>query len=487
MTSYDAVKELVQNGNNTHTDIQNALDISYEHAAKLMKDMAEDGILVRERDGRSFVYHVGDGTPTETGGDDGAAGTESDFAAEREFNQMVVPSTLGSIGGEETLKPDRTGYDFDEDVPSRDTTPQYIEAGNEYSAMKAAVDYREEVGAPVRIRISGPQGAGKTLSAENIAADNGWPLFTINAGSAVPSDLKGSAVMVKDGDSTVTRWSDGTLLRALLSASERPTVLLIDEVNRAPPEVKSPLFSALDYRGQIEVPFTGERVRANPMNLIVFSTMNEGRNFHGLQPMDAAEKRRLSSSGKFNVDYLGVNHPEKEAKLISDSSPIALALAEEMVEVANHVRRLARNDGPVTQGIPTSEMVAWAKQAAARDMAGIDKPVRRAAEDVILGGVYEFDGGSDTDEVSEVRTIIESKFDKTPADPVAYAEYAGLTGDGESDDDDAPLGEVDSEAYECRDCGMSWPNYDALDAAGGAESFTCPDCDEGDVVRQSTL
>ena len=101
-------------------------------------------------------------------------------------------------------------------------------------------------------------------------------------------------------------------------------------MNRARPEAKSVLFSALDHRATVELEGgRNEIIKGDAENLIVFGTINQGRGYK-VQPMDIAEKRRFGA--KWDVDYLGVTYPDREAQLIEERTGIDRPVAERAVD-----------------------------------------------------------------------------------------------------------------------------------------------------------
>lgn len=275
-------------------------------------------------------------------------------------------------------------YEFDEYVPTDVST--YVQYEEELDRMLAAIRTRDVTGKLPRFLLGGPTGSGKTHCARYLAARLDAPLITIQGKYSLhEANLLGSPILV--GGETV--WSDGPLTKALLASRERPVVLLLDEVNRARPEAKGVLFSALDDRGRVELDGRGgEVIQGNPQNLIVVGTVNEGPGYYTEQ-LDRAERRRFGN--KWTVDYLGLVDVEREAQLIAAETPISMTLATQLVETANDIRTQARDgaDSALDAGVPTAMVLAWARTAFAYDHDGISNPVVEAARDAVVRPFYD--------------------------------------------------------------------------------------------------
>ena len=403
----DTVHDLIEEGHTTASEIEEQTGLDYTHVSRELKNMAEDGDLVREKDGRGYKYFVPDDEADDSPGLGGKAADTGSVALRRD-------------------------YEWDDWVPSG--VPEYVATDGEFEEIKSEVDYVEECGNPAHIRMTGPTGAGKTHLPTYLAQENGWPLFDISVKWAIDTtDLLGRFVYINDE----TRWINGPLTKAIMASNERPVVLLLDEINRARPESKAALFEALDDRAQVTLDaLGGKTVEGDAENLYVFSTMNVGSG-HVVEELDLAEQRRLG--GMWEVDYLGRNHPDREADLLTERTPIHDGLAHQLVEAANDVRDLADEVGEqVDRGIPTGVLMEWAHSCQKRAYARLSNPVMRAAKSTVVRGFYQ-DGDRDAPGRDVVVSTIESHFDGVPADAVLEAdEWAAWT--GESLDDEIDMG-----------------------------------------------
>lgn len=344
--------------------------VSPSTARRYCKQLAEDDAsrVVRERDpgGSGFVYGLRD--------DSTGASSEMSVHGDREYSWAQLVPDVSDAG--------------------------YVEVDGERSDIKAILDARETTGQLPRFRLTGPPGTGKTTLAKTIAAERQWPLITIQVVASMrDADLLGSPHLI-GGESV---WVDGPATKALLCSQERPVLVLIDEVNRAPFHRKSTFQSFLDDRAQVSLELRGgEVIEGDAQNLVTIATMNEGPEYE-TYPIDPAEKRRHGNV--WEVPYLGFVDADREADILTARAPIADDLARLLVQCANEVRTLALEDAtsPIEAGIATSTLIEWAQTAAAYRQADRPQPVQRAARTRVVEPHYA-DVAAD-----EVRAIIESE------------------------------------------------------------------------------
>lgn len=304
-------------------------------------------------------------------------------------------STTDDSGTTESKNPDtettakelpvNRDYNFSDRIP--EDIPEYKESGTERTRIMAEIRNKSETNQLPRYLVSGDTGTGKTHLARSIAEERESPMFVIQGKYSLDSsDLLGSPVLV-NGE---TIWTDGVLTKALLASREREVVLLVDEVNRARPESKGILFSALDDRCEVVLDArNGEKIKGRPENLIVIGTINEGSDY-AVQDMDKAEKRRFGR--KFEVDYLGREHPELEAEIMEERTPVFSEMASKMVQASNEIRDASENpDSVIDSGIPTSALLDWSRTAYSYEEAGIENPVIQAGIDSVVRPVFRKD------------------------------------------------------------------------------------------------
>jgi MoxR-like ATPase len=146
------------------------------------------------------------------------------------------------------------------------------------------------------------------------------------------------------------------LLRALESAGERPTVLLIDEIDRADEEFEGYLLELLsDF--QVTIPELGT-IRATTPPIVIL-TSNRTREVH-----DALKRRCL---------YLWIGYPDfdKELRIVEARLPEASQrLAEQVTAFVQELRRVELYKVP---GV--SETLDWAAALLALDQDQLDPAV----------------------------------------------------------------------------------------------------------------
>lgn len=275
-------------------------------------------------------------------------------------------------------------YDWAARVPPPDAT-EYVESDGEFSDFEAIIEGRNEESQLPRSRWTGPPGTGKTTAARWIAAKRQWPLITIQVTASMrDSELLGSPHLI-GGESV---WVDSHLVKALLCSQERPVVVLLDEINRAPFERKSSLQPFLDHRCQVTLTLRGgEVITGDPSNLVTVATMNEGAEYETF-PIDPAERRRHGNT--YPVPYLGLVDKAREVDIVVSETSATEAVATLMVEGANEVRRLVEDPTAVIQqGIATSVILEWAHTAANYKRAGRPNPLGRAIQSAVVDAHYD--------------------------------------------------------------------------------------------------
>lgn len=390
-------KEAINDGHTTTGEIAEYLGLDTTHVSRELKKMAESGDLYRERSGRGYEYYI----PAEPASGGGGAAVSGDGSS---------------------IDPERD-YEWDAFVP--EGVPEYVATDGEYDEIMARVEYREQVEKPAHIRLTGPTGAGKTHLARHVAQELDAPLFDISVKWAIDTtDLLGRFVYVNEE----TRWINGPLTKAIIASKEQDVVLLLDEINRARPESKAALFEALDDRAQVTLDgLGGVKIEGDNLNLIVFSTMNVGQG-HVVEELDLAEQRRLGPM--WSVNYLGLNHPDREAALLCERTPIHEGLAQSLVEAANDIRELAQETAKqVDRGVPTGLLLEWARGAYIDALAGNSNPVMRSAQSEVIRSFFQ-DGDRDAPGRETVVATLESHFDGMPADAVLDGdEWEAWTGE----------------------------------------------------------
>jgi len=175
------------------------------------------------------------------------------------------------------------------------------------------------------------------------------------------------------------------------------------------------------------------------VNLIVVSTMNVGQGHH-VEELDLAEQRRLGK--KWAIDFLGLNHPDREAQLIADRTKVNQIFASKLVEAANKVRRLANDDSEaISRGIPTGLLLEMASSAFKYAKAGLDDAALRAARRAIVDPYYE-SGDREVRGRDTVVSTFQSFFDGMPSKAVLEGNELQAWADEDVSESDGELGAV---------------------------------------------
>jgi midasin (ATPase involved in ribosome maturation) len=110
---------------------------------------------------------------------------------------------------------------------------------------------------PINVFISGDTGLGKSTAVMYIAKKLGIPCIRVSISFQTDvDDLIGGIRLEKDGDTTVTTFVKGPVLRAMEMEN---CILLLDEVDTANPRVLMELQAILELRGYL-IKKTGEMV-----------------------------------------------------------------------------------------------------------------------------------------------------------------------------------------------------------------------------------
>jgi len=446
---YDETLDAIENGRTTVEELADEFGHHRAHVNRRLRDWIDEGKMARRKEGRSHVYYKPDDRESATSGE--------------------VPGTVPRA---------ERDYDWADHMVRMADVDEYIPCNGEYEEVTAKIDAQDATGQLLHFLLGGPTGCGKTTLAETLAADPDvaggvCPLFTIQMTYDMsPSALLGKVTAASTNGATEYVWNDAALTKALLASRAadcedtnfEKVVLLVDEANRARPEVHSTLMSALDHRAEVVLQQRGgETVRGIAENLVVVSTINPpDQGDHYVEDIDVAQKRRLSTAGRYDVNYLGVNFPAREADLVTERTNVSQALADLLVETANQVRdRATEATSDVRQGVPTSAVISWAQSAQALGEANIDNPVVTAADSDVVRALYD----KREQEAETVKQIVRDNLDGCPVDGEAVRTWSG-----------------DVEWVACTDCPYSAEASEA-EEMGVLDFMDCPSCD-GHVVYE---
>jgi len=204
-----------------------------------------------------------------------------------------------------------------------DTIPYYKPVGDECALFEAAFRNR------LPLLIKGPTGCGKTRFVAHMAARLGQPLTTVSChDDLTASDLTGRW-LIKGGE---TIWQDGPLTRAARGGG----VCYLDEVVEARKDVTVVLHPLTDDRRILPLERTGEVVAA-PDDFMLVVSYNPGY-------QNILKSLKPSTRQRFMAIEFGYPPAAVEAEVLVAETDVARPIAERLVALAGHIRKLKGRD-----------------------------------------------------------------------------------------------------------------------------------------------
>lgn len=205
-------------------------------------------------------------------------------------------------------------------VPS---APFYAPQGQEVSLFEHAHQER------LPVLIKGPTGCGKTRFVEHMAARLGRPLITVSCHDDLSAaDLVGRHLLGALG----TVWVDGPLTRAVRQGA----ICYLDEVVEARKDTTVVLHPLADDRRVLPIERTGEQLSAAPGFMLVVS-YNPGY-------QNLLKSLKPSTRQRFVAMTFGYPNADVEARIVGQESGVSAAVAGQLVQLAQALRRLTDHD-----------------------------------------------------------------------------------------------------------------------------------------------
>ncbi|OKY78539.1 MAG: MoxR-like ATPase [Candidatus Methanohalarchaeum thermophilum] len=174
-------------------------------------------------------------------------------------------------------------------------------------------------GHPQNTLLIGPTGAGKTHAVKKVAEKLKMPIIRVNLNRMTTvEDFVGQWVPEQGGN---FKWEDGVLTRLMKNGG----LLMVDEINAAPPEILFVLHSALDFREITLTQKDGEIIEANK-DFWFIATMNP--DYKGTSELNEALRDRFKVILEYPYDE------EVENRVIKD---------KDLIKMANKLRKMSNN------------------------------------------------------------------------------------------------------------------------------------------------
>lgn len=270
-----------------------------------------------------------------------------------------------------------------------------------------SVIYEERKRESQNLLLVGPTGCGKTEFAKQFAAQNGLPMLKMDCANVAEASHWFGRMHVHAGS---TMWVESPFDRVVSAGNH---VILLDEINRASPEVLNVLLPLLDTNRST---FVQDR-KPSPIlrdggGLVWFATMNEGSAYTGTIRLDRALRARFS-----DVVELSYLSKTDEIDLLVRRTGIDVENATRLVDIADTIRRKAKGiDSVYTHVISTRELLNAAR-----------KFIRGGVKTLRFSIVNHFEGGTGVDsERAQVLELLKGKFGALDGDSGKVASAADL-------------------------------------------------------------
>ena len=193
--------------------------------------------------------------------------------------------------------------------------------------------------------LVGPTGTGKTELVRLACSKLGIECNDFDMGSMHDAISEMLGVHRLDSNGSVFDYAHFT------EVIQRPGVVLLDELSRAPVTTNNILFPCLDCRRRLPVEMAGCKdtrdIKVHP-DCVFIATANIGAEYTGTMTIDRALK------GRFFPMELSFMPPEEEAQVLINRFGIRKSDATNIVDTANQIRDIARK-GELSDSVSTRE------------------------------------------------------------------------------------------------------------------------------------
>lgn len=233
------------------------------------------------------------------------------------------------------------------------------------------------------VLLKGPTGCGKTRFVEHMAEKLNRPVYTVAChDDLTASDLVGRYLLNPEG----TYWQDGPLTKAVKQGG----ICYLDEVVEARKDTTIVLHPLSDHRRVLSIGQTGETIKAHDDFMLVVSYNPGYQNvLKGLKP--STRQRFVAMSFDYQI-------PEKEIVIICQESGINKETAQQLVSLANDLRRL--NDHDIEEAASTRLLIYAAM------MINSGMPAKEACMSCLAEPVSD-----DKDTLAAIERIIDTYFE----------------------------------------------------------------------------
>ena len=198
--------------------------------------------------------------------------------------------------------------------------PYYHSVGKEIEVFEQS--YKNKI----PLLLKGPTGSGKSRFVEYMAHKLDKILITISCHEETSStDLIGRFII--KGAETV--WLDGPLIKAIKEGS----IIYLDEIAEARPDVIVAIHSLTDHRRELYIDKLGETIKAQEDFMLVAS-FNPGYQ-KGFKELKPSTRQRFVA---LSFDY---PQPKIEVEILVEETGIEKDIAQKLVAIATKIRNLS--------------------------------------------------------------------------------------------------------------------------------------------------